>query len=63
MDSINQLDVKEETSGLSDGELEQRKADRDELAKVSLCMRYPGDKSRGHCGLELEIGILDFFIK
>jgi len=34
MDSINQLDVKEETSGLSNEELEQRKADRDELAKV-----------------------------
>ena len=36
MDSINQLDVKEETSGLSNEELEQRKADRDELAKVIL---------------------------
>ena len=36
MDSINQLDVKEETSGLSNEELEQRKADRDELANVIL---------------------------
>ena len=36
MDSINQLDVKEETSGLSNEELGQRKADRDELAKVIL---------------------------
>jgi len=36
MDSINQLDVKEETSSVSNEELVQRKADRDELAKVIL---------------------------
>ena len=36
MDSISQLDVKEETSSLSDEELEQRKADRYELTKVIL---------------------------
>ena len=63
MDSINQLDVKEETSGLSNEELEQRKADRNELAKVIRMHEIPEDKTRGHCGLELEIGILNFFIE
>ena len=63
MDSINQLDVKEETSGLSNEELEQRKADRDELAKVILMHKISWRQSRGHCGLELEIVILDFFIE
>ena len=52
MDFINQLDVKEETYGLSNEELEQRKADRDELAEVvTLGMRSLGDKSQGHCSL------------
>jgi len=36
MDSINQLDVKKETFGLSNEEFEQRKADIDDLVKVIL---------------------------
>ena len=36
MDSINQLDMRDETFGLSNEELEQRKADLDERAKVIL---------------------------
>ena len=36
MDSINQLDFKEGSSGLSNEELEKRQADKDELARVIL---------------------------
>jgi len=34
MDSVSSLDVKEEAFGLCNGELEQRKVSRDEVAKV-----------------------------
>ena len=52
LDSVNALDMNEESSGLYNDEIDQRREAREEFARVCKWKKFLGGKSQGSCRLE-----------